>query len=397
MFSVMNRIRAFLTVMSACVFFLCTHSLVAQASVAATVVYAEGESYSVIRADGREEYHTWRDAEFIGQILFPGDSLLTDDGTFLELRMEHNGSVVRVSENTSFQMTGETSENETRLAVGYGRVRAAVRRLSGDQTFAIRGRTVVGGVRGTEFGVSVVATPEGDINDTVFVLEGEVAVRKTQDIVDQEETVEDASNDEIVVTAGNFVSVQRREQPLVVEAIGSDLRIELERDAIRSRMLQPSPADRPIDRPDVEPSEPDRSDVTEIAVPAGGALSRVVFRAQSGGGLVAAAGPDVYSRSGIIRFGIVGGATFAGERTIPAVAANVSLEQTFGLFAGALGVTGYLAADSDAVTAAVGPTLGLSLSIGRRASLFLDNTIYYNAYPDASLPFVYSPALGVRL
>ncbi len=374
---------------------------------AATIVYAEGDAFTVVRDSGREERHTWRDPDFIGLGLAGGDSVLTDEGTYLEIRINANGSVVRVAENTSFIVTGDSDETNTRLAVTYGRVRAAVQTLRGAEAFSIRGRTVVAGVRGTEFGVSVIASRSGKIEDTIFVLEGEVAVRSVV-TADDQESLEDkngtdpalvALSQEVLVSAGKLVTASSTRDPLVVETIDPLFRAAIEQDRVRTPVLLRPPIDPSIDAPgrQTAPTEDPEVDDQSIVVDRG--PRSVVFRMQSGGGFFGAAGADFYlGTSRRIRTGLVAGATVLDDEPTPAVAVSAAFTPTFGALATSFGVSSYLTADTEEATAAVGASIGLGIRFGRVLhELFLDNTVYFNAYPDAELPLVYMPAIGVRL
>ena len=303
---------------------------------AASVVYAEGDAFTIIRRTGTEERHTWRDTDFIGAALGSGDMVLTDDNTYLELRINANGSIVRVSENTSFRVTGTPEAGETRLAVTYGRVRAAVNTLRGNEEFTIRGRSVVAGVRGTDFGVSVVATRGGEVRDTIFVLEGEVAVQpRPPEQIESSADESGATPDEleiVLVSAGNLVSVASPNDPIEVRAIDAIFRAEIERDSFRTPSLRsrvpgrsPDDGETPsLVRPNV-PEDPESDgqgerDMEEQVVRVERAARSLVLRLQSGGGFLAAAGADLYLGNGLVRTGIVAGGTLLAEDPTPAVA-----------------------------------------------------------------------------
>jgi|GEM_PF-5498853 len=381
---------------------------------AASVVYAEGDAFTIIRRTGTEERHTWRDTDFIGAALGSGDMVLTDDNTYLELRINANGSIVRVSENTSFRVTGTPEAGETRLAVTYGRVRAAVNTLRGNEEFTIRGRSVVAGVRGTDFGVSVVATRGGEVRDTIFVLEGEVAVQpRPPEQIESSADESGATPDEleiVLVSAGNLVSVASPNDPIEVRAIDAIFRAEIERDSFRTPSLRsrvpgrsPDDGETPsLVRPNV-PEDPESDgqgerDMEEQVVRVERAARSLVSRLQSGGGFLAAAGADLYLGNGLVRTGIVAGGTLLAEDPTPAVAVAAAFEPRFGRLVASFGATSYVTADTEDVTAAVGASLGVGFRFNRvLRELFLDNTIYFNAYPAAELPLVYMPAIGVRL
>jgi hypothetical protein len=63
-----------------------------------------------------------------------------------------------------------------------------------------------------------------------------------------------------------------------------------------------------------------------------------------------------------------------------------------------IGVSSYVAVNADTVAIAAGVTAGFGVRFNRVIrEFFLDNVIYFNTYPDAELPLVYMPVLGVRL
>lgn len=398
-----------------------TLSSIVWAEDAATVVYAEGEGFTIIRRSGDEERLFWDDPNFIGVGLADGDTILTDDRTFLELRIHARNSIVRVSENTSFEISQSGSDGrDTRLAVTYGRVRAAVQRIRGSREFEIRGQAVIAGVRGTDFGVSVLATPIGEIEDKVFVVEGQVAVQPeaSEDSSDRDDADAQPGTaapeggapvaEAVLVSAGNQVALRSPRDPIVVEPIDAPTRAEIERTSFRTQLpTQPAPRPAPpAPTPDPpQPAEPDPTDpgVESGVVEATGTPRSVVVRLQSGGGFVAAGGPDVYLFDRFLRMGMVLGATLTGGEPTPAAAATLAIEPRFGRLVTSLGVSGYATSSLDtiswnAVSAAVGATLGLGLEFDRGIDgLFFENTVYFNVYPNAGLPLVYMPALGLRL
>lgn len=124
----------------------------------------------------------------------------------------------------------------------------------------------------------------------------------------------------------------------------------------------------------------------------------VALRLQSGGGFLGAGGLDFYPGRGLVRTGIVAGGTVIAEDTTPAIAVALAVEPSAGRLIVPFGVSSYVTATSDDVTAAVGVSLGLGIRFRRVLhELFLDNIIYFNAYPRSGLPLVYMPVIGVRL
>lgn len=124
----------------------------------------------------------------------------------------------------------------------------------------------------------------------------------------------------------------------------------------------------------------------------------VALRLQSGGGFLGAGGLDFYPGRSSVRMGIVAGGTLIAEEATPAIAVALAVEPSAGRLILPIGVSSHVTATSDAVTAAVGASMGIGVRFYRVLhELFLDNIIYFNAYPNAGLPLVYMPVIGVRL
>jgi outer membrane protein assembly factor BamB len=130
------------------------------------VVFENGEVQG--QRDG-----TWSDLE-IGARLGKGDSVKVGPDSECQLKFA-NLAVVSIRENTQVSLdslTLSTSGSQVKLALESGTVLSKVKKLSGKESFTVRTQTAVGGVRGTEFGVTV--TPQG--GTLVTVKEGTVAV-----------------------------------------------------------------------------------------------------------------------------------------------------------------------------------------------------------------------------
>jgi hypothetical protein len=168
-----------------------------------------------------------------------------------------------------------------------------------------------------------------------------------------------------------------------------------ERDRLAPGFAFFEPAMKP--QPPVEPPRGGAEIETQVTA-TDGRPRPVMMRLQSGGGFLGAAGADFSPGNGLLRTGMVAGGTVLGDEATPAVAVAAAIEPTFGRLVTPVGVSSFLTADANAVTAAVGISLGLSVRFDRVIrELFFDNVIYFNAYPNAELPLVYLPALGVRL
>ena len=140
----------------------------------AELVYAEGDGFTLVRNGEQRFYDLWEEpAE--GLILEGGDMLLTEAGTWLEIRLAD--SLIKVAENTTFSLNSLQEKGGT-FEVAYGRVRARVENLTKDSPFWIGGSDTVAGVRGTDFGYDLFFDPaspeEKSVN--VYCFKGKVEV-----------------------------------------------------------------------------------------------------------------------------------------------------------------------------------------------------------------------------
>ena len=88
------------------------------------------------------------------------------------------------------------------------RVRARVSRLTGNQTFRIRGTTSVAGVRGTDFGFDQVLEPSGAaLLNRVYCFEGEVEVVSAESSTGPDQ--QEVATVPVRVAAGEMVSITR--------------------------------------------------------------------------------------------------------------------------------------------------------------------------------------------
>lgn len=116
---------------------------------------------------------TWSDLE-IGAKLGKGDAVKVGGASECQLRFA-DMAVVSIRENTqvsidSLSLNGSASR--VKLGLKSGTVLSKVKKLAGTDSYTVRTDTAVGGVRGTEFGVTV--TPQG--GTLVTVKDGTVAV-----------------------------------------------------------------------------------------------------------------------------------------------------------------------------------------------------------------------------
>jgi hypothetical protein len=150
--------------------------LFAQANRYGIVLYAEGTEVSLYRDGELRTYDVMTD-DVLGMPLLEGDLLQTEDATFLEIQLLPSRTVVKIAENTSFRVAAVGEGGGGDIALSYGRIRARVERLSGDDEFRIRGAGYVAGVRGTDFGYDVtVSRGSESLRADVYVFEGEIAL-----------------------------------------------------------------------------------------------------------------------------------------------------------------------------------------------------------------------------
>ena len=147
--------------------------LFGQERLMATIEFASGDDVLVIRSGRRLNF-----SDPFGLELLEGDQVQTGRGVFVELRIHAGGATIKLAENTTFRLE-RMANGETALSLVYGRVRAKVDKLAGTETFTIRSATSVAGVRGTDFGVDVLARQQAtaSVNLTrTYVFDGSVTV-----------------------------------------------------------------------------------------------------------------------------------------------------------------------------------------------------------------------------
>ncbi|POR05423.1 hypothetical protein AU468_00675 [Alkalispirochaeta sphaeroplastigenens] len=176
----------------------------------AVVIYAEGYDMSVFRNGQLSSYDVITD-EVIGMPLLAGDLVQTDPETFLEIQLLPSRTVVKVAENTTFEIERLGGEGGGGLAVSYGRLRARVERVLQDDPFEVRGFSAVAGVRGTDFGFDTMIDREspGELQTRVYTFSGLVEVRDRPD----PEAPADAGEPQVVRLGANEMVLVRTEVP----------------------------------------------------------------------------------------------------------------------------------------------------------------------------------------
>jgi len=97
----------------------------------------------------------------VGQTLRPGSTVRTANDSQVDLFMDQNGPVVRLTENTelgidklNFEATGVDTVIETQLDLKSGRILGIVKKMAATSKYEIKTPNGVAGIRGTEYDVS---------------------------------------------------------------------------------------------------------------------------------------------------------------------------------------------------------------------------------------------------
>ena len=125
-----------------------------------------GEMY--VRTPDGAEYSV--DQFGFGEQLPVGTTLITLDGDYAELRLDPNGTIIRVGENTNFRVDGLQGcggAQKNTFSVAVGKFKAVVAKQDG-ALYSFRGSTAVMGVRGTSFIWSIIP----GVEELAYVADG---------------------------------------------------------------------------------------------------------------------------------------------------------------------------------------------------------------------------------
>jgi hypothetical protein len=113
--------------------------------------FDDAKQVRIFNADGFEYGEL-----FPGMELLPGDRLQLQK-TSAELRLDPNGSIIKLTANTNFQINSLkiASGSVNEFAVLAGKIRTVAAKSSGSIDYRFRTPTAIGGVRGTDFGIEV--------------------------------------------------------------------------------------------------------------------------------------------------------------------------------------------------------------------------------------------------
>ncbi|MEW6564554.1 MAG: FecR family protein [Spirochaetota bacterium] len=170
---------------------LIANSAWAQSGPKALLVYADDDSLiQVITSSGTNR------SIFVGDEILPGETIKTA-GTNAELKLDPNGSVIKIARNTSFKvegLAGASGKDTNEFALLGGKIRTVAAKTAGSNKYQIKTPTAVCGVRGTDFSMLVI---EG-ARDAVYVKRG---------LVEFARTLADGTLQPILVGAGQFADV----------------------------------------------------------------------------------------------------------------------------------------------------------------------------------------------
>lgn len=188
----------------------------------AVIVYVEGDGFTLVR-EGETFFYEVAYDDILGMLLYPGDTLLTEEDTFLEIQITSNASLIKIAENTTFAFESIGNYGGGTLSVAYGRIRAKVNKLTNDDQFQVLGSGTTAGVRGTDFGYDLTfgeEVAESESNEaitTVYCFEGAVKV--------EQEDKETRQIKEVLIEADQMVvtSTEKIEAPLIVYDIEEEI------------------------------------------------------------------------------------------------------------------------------------------------------------------------------
>ncbi|NOY08463.1 MAG: FecR domain-containing protein [Spirochaetes bacterium] len=126
----------------------------------AEIIYTEGDNFEVLDSSGNSTGIDPYDA--IGRRLREGDIILTYENTYVEIQLLNSEHIIKIAENTDFRLERINVKKESSFKMLYGSIRAKVAMLGSEEKFRIRGNDATAGVRGTDFGMTVVVPKEGE-------------------------------------------------------------------------------------------------------------------------------------------------------------------------------------------------------------------------------------------
>jgi len=196
----------------------------------AEIVFADGDLFSIITSEGSTQTFEPLYDDVLGETLHVGDTILTENNTWLELRLNNSGSLIKISENTTFKIESLTEGGGGALQVVYGRIRAKANKLANNQELWVTGYDTVAGIRGTDFGYELFFDPNQNDSEritTVYCFEGTVEVSQQKqdpgDVGENEKRIE--MKEPVLLQVGELVNTINGfpDDPLIKETIPGSL------------------------------------------------------------------------------------------------------------------------------------------------------------------------------
>jgi hypothetical protein len=150
----------------------------------------------IVSEDGSEE--KFGDELNFGDTIPVRWTLLTGNDDSAELLVEPNRTIIKVAENTNFQIEDLQSldgASTNSFNLGFGKFRAIAGKVSGEEKYDFKGLSATCGVRGTDFGMQRQVIGAKEVEEA-FVFNGEVSYTKH------------ATGETIILTANRYADAQ---------------------------------------------------------------------------------------------------------------------------------------------------------------------------------------------
>lgn len=348
-----------------------------QNDVFAVILFASGNAVSVFR-QGELISYTIGEDDVIGLPLLEGDMVQTEADSFVELQLIPSENIVKVAENTTFELTNIQGEEGGTFELLYGRVRARVAAINQSGSFRIRGRTAVAGVRGTDFGFDYVTRRgEGAVPAaSVYCFDGSVEVQSLVNESNSEGGAPDSPGEEgpAAGIAPSTVVISANEMVDVVRKSGSETETPSVRaGALRKRSISPRISEywqtndiqsTPVNPDDLEEAFPGIYEMLEDAVSQARLAASLKAFLEAGGTLEEfRASRELDVASPRQKYPLVPSIGVAA--LVPEIQTEVYKPNALKITGGTMGVIGSLLELSGVVLYFLGEDLGLDPAVGQ--------------------------------
>ena len=224
------------------------------------LLFAQNSPYGVLEYYGDDLELTIYDDDdfevnfFLGMDLSPGDRIVTQDTT-VEIRLEPNGSIMKIGANTSFTLESIQGRDEAltnSFRVTRGKLRTVASRISGAE-YEVRLSGAIAAVRGTDF---VVDVAQG-VRQALTVLDGSVTFSKPS----AGQSLQIGAGERADALAEQFAVSQVPEAEL--QQLAEELRFE----ALDPASVPTGEEPEAEGEPEEEPTEADAAQDEEAAAP----------------------------------------------------------------------------------------------------------------------------------